>query len=134
MILICFKNKFLNTTKVAIAVMMAKCPTPATRQERLVWEVQSQREFVVRVLGREVLAPPCASWLTRHPERAPLPPPPPPPPPHHHYVLKVKCCFFRSWHKFVGPLSKGACQKRFSGFCPLRGSPPPYPLNGKSFC
>ena len=71
--LICFKNKFLNTTKVAIVLILTKCPTPATRQERLVWEVQSQREFVVRVLGREVLAPPCASWLTRHPERDPLP-------------------------------------------------------------
>ena len=105
LIWICFKNKFLNTRKVAIALILTKCPTPATRQERLVWEVQSQREFVVRVLGREVLAPPCASWLTRHPERDPLPPPPPPPPPHHHNVLKVKCCFFRSWHKFVGPLS-----------------------------
>ena len=30
--------------------------------------------------------------------------------------------------------SKGTFQKRFSGFCPLRGYPPPYPLNGKSFC
>ena len=29
---------------------------------------------------------------------------------------------------------KGSCQKRFIGFCPLRGYPPPYPLNGKSFC
>ena len=29
--------------------------------------------------------------------------------------------------------SKGTFQKRFSGFCPLRGSPPPYPLNGQSF-
>ena len=27
---------------------------------------------------------------------------------------------------------KGTFQKRFSGFCPLRGSPPPYPLNEKS--
>ena len=35
----------------------------------------------------------------------PPPTPPPPPPPHHHNVLKVKCCFFRSWHKIVGPLS-----------------------------
>ena len=26
---------------------------------------------------------------------------------------------------------KGSFQKRFSGFCPLRGYPP-YPLNGKS--
>ena len=72
--LICFNNKSLNTTKVAIAVMLTKCPTLATRQERLEWEGKSQREFVVRVLGREVLAPPCASWLTRHPERDPLPP------------------------------------------------------------
>ena len=30
LIWICFKNKFLNTTKVAIAVMLAKCPTLAT--------------------------------------------------------------------------------------------------------
>ena len=29
---------------------------------------------------------------------------------------------------------KGSFQKRFNGFCPLRGYPPPYPLNGKSFC
>ena len=29
---------------------------------------------------------------------------------------------------------KGSFQKRFSGFFPLRGYPPPYPLNGKSFC
>ena len=27
---------------------------------------------------------------------------------------------------------KGGCHLRFSGFCPLRGYPPPYPLNGKS--
>ena len=40
---------------------------------RLLGEGKSQRAFVVRVLGREVLAPPCASWLTRHPERDPLP-------------------------------------------------------------
>ena len=70
LILICFNNKFLNTTKVAIALMLTKRPT---RQERLEWEGKSQREFVVRVLGREVLALPCASWLTRHPERDPLP-------------------------------------------------------------
>ena len=70
---ICFNNKFLNTTKVAIALMLTKRPMLATRQERLEWEGKSQREFVVRVLGREVLALPCASWLTRHPERDPLP-------------------------------------------------------------
>ena len=29
---------------------------------------------------------------------------------------------------------KGSCQKLLSGFCPLRGYPAPYPLNGKSFC
>ena len=29
---------------------------------------------------------------------------------------------------------KGRFQKRFSGFCPLRGYPPPYPLNGNFFC
>ena len=28
--------------------------------------------------------------------------------------------------------NKGSCHLRFSGFCPLRGYPPPYPLNGKS--
>ena len=27
---------------------------------------------------------------------------------------------------------KGTCHLRFSGFRPLRGYPPPYPLNGKS--
>ena len=27
-------------------------------------------------------------------------------------------------------VNQGTCQKRFSGFCPLRG----YPLNGQSFC
>ena len=32
------------------------------------------------------------------------------------------------------PQTKGTCQKRFSGFCPLRGYPPPQPLNGQSFC
>ena len=35
------------------------------------------------------------------------------------------------WDILPLPL-KGTFQKRFSGFCPLRGSPPPYPLNGKS--
>ena len=31
--------------------------------------------------------------------------------------------------------NKGTFQKLLSGFCPLRGyPPPPYPLNGKSFC
>ena len=29
---------------------------------------------------------------------------------------------------------KGGCQKLLSGFFPLRGYHPPYPLNGKSFC
>ena len=29
---------------------------------------------------------------------------------------------------------KGTFQKRFSGIRPLRGYPPPSPLNGKSFC
>ena len=29
---------------------------------------------------------------------------------------------------------EGSLQKLLSGFCPLRGYPPPYPLNGKSFC
>ena len=34
---------------------------------------------------------------------------------------------------FVSSISKGSFQKRFSGFCPLRGyRRPPYPLNGKS--
>ena len=28
--------------------------------------------------------------------------------------------------------TKGSFHLRFSGFCPLRGYPPPYPLNGKS--
>ena len=31
-------------------------------------------------------------------------------------------------------MCKGTFQKRFSGFCPLRGFPPPYPLNEQSFC
>ena len=29
---------------------------------------------------------------------------------------------------FVGGCYKGSCQKRFSGFFPLRGYPPPFPL------
>ena len=29
-------------------------------------------------------------------------------------------------------VTKGTFQKRFSKFCPLRGYPPPFPLNGKS--
>ena len=35
-----------------------------------------------------------------------------------------------TWYKLR--CTKGTFQKRFSGFCPLRGYPPPYPLNGKS--
>ena len=43
---------------------------------------------------------------------------------------------FYTWYdlRWGDRLVKGGCQKRFSGFCPLRGYPPPYPLNGKSFC
>ena len=36
----------------------------------------------------------------------------------------VKSNLFCVWHQGVG---KGSCQKRFSGFCPLRGFPPPLP-------
>ena len=45
-------------------------------------------------------------------------------------------CYQRKslWISFYihSTLCKGNCQKRFSGFCPSRGYPPPYPLNGKS--
>ena len=36
------------------------------------------------------------------------------------------------WAGALASLDKGTFQKRFSGFCPLRGYPAPYPLNGKS--
>ena len=43
-------------------------------------------------------------------------------------VLKsVRSIRYNFWHK-----GKGGFHLRFSGFCPLRGYPPPYPLNGKS--
>ena len=37
--------------------------------------------------------------------------------------------------RWKGQSSKGTCQKRFSGFCPLRGGRgyPPFPLRKKSF-
>ena len=39
---------------------------------------------------------------------------------------------YRDWFQ---NLTKGALQKLLSGFCPLRGyPPPPYLLNGQSFC
>ena len=38
------------------------------------------------------------------------------------------------WEWVASAAGKGRCQKRFSGFCLLRGYPPPYTLNGKSFC
>ena len=50
-------------------------------------------------------------------------------------VVLVNTRWTSSWSK--NNRRKGSCQKRFSGFCPLRVSPPPpppHPLNGKSFC
>ena len=46
----------------------------------------------------------------------------------------LTCLTMFNWHllpiRYWGNLmpSKGTCQKRFSGFCPLRGYPPPTPL------
>ena len=56
-------------------------------------------------------------------------------------LFKSVLSFFRALAWYIIDMSKicryykGSCQKRFSGFFPLRGyPPPPYPLNGKSFC
>ena len=44
------------------------------------------------------------------------------------HSFKCLLKYLQNWS--IWRMCKGSCQQRFSGFCPLRGSPPP--LNGKS--